>query len=247
MASDIDFGAATYNRNFTFDQGTLGLNLAKIDEDIHDYIVQDVQTMAVRGAVVMKSHAPWRDRTTDARNGLFCDPWWDEAGRYSIIMGHTVDYGIYLEEYHGGRFQIVMPTLIAISKAMMLSLEGMLNNLDTPGAATAAAVTAPAVGLGRGTSQGALDHGQAVRGAVEHHQGAPKRSKIYFRNAKGQFVKYKSIMEDLTKTTTKTKTTKKTSTKTTKAKTTTTKKKRKQTPQKGMVFPVTVTYKKPGK
>jgi hypothetical protein len=222
---------ATYSRNFTFNQGTLGLNLAQMDEKINDYIKTDIKVMAERGTVVMKAHAPWRDRTGDAREGLWCDPWWDDAGNYSILMGHIVEYGIYLEEYHGGKFQIIMPTLIAISKAMMLSLEGMLNNLDTPGAAAGAAVVAPAVGMGRGTSQGVLDHGQALRGAAEHVGGKPKRSKIYFRNAKGEFVAYKKIMADLTKTTAKTKTTKRTSTK-----------KKKSTKQ---VFPVTIT-KKPG-
>lgn len=44
----------------------------------------------------MKHNAPWTDRTTNARNGLFAKA--ASAGSlYFIVLAHSVDYGIYLE------------------------------------------------------------------------------------------------------------------------------------------------------
>jgi hypothetical protein len=173
---------ASYSRNFTFDQGSLGRNLATFDEKVHEFIKHDLEVTAARGEVVMKAHAPWKDETGEARAGLWCDPWWDRSGHYSILMGHTAEYGIYLEKSNGGRFQIVMPTLVAVSRAFMESLEGMLNQLDNP--APVAAIIAPGVGATQGTSQGVIEHGQHVRGAAE-------KPKFYFRNERGQFVSTK--------------------------------------------------------
>ena len=50
----------------------------------------------------MKHNAPWTDRTTNARNGLFAIAQ-KSASRiadstFAIVLGHTVDYGVYLEE-----------------------------------------------------------------------------------------------------------------------------------------------------
>lgn len=48
----------------------------------------------------MKHKAPWKDRTTNARNGLFAKGIKEAVGRYAIIIGHSVTYGIYLELGH---------------------------------------------------------------------------------------------------------------------------------------------------
>lgn len=57
----------------------------------------------------MKEKAPWTDRTGNARGGLF-----GTAGlrgqEVTIRLGHTVDYGKYLELAHDGRYAILEPT-----------------------------------------------------------------------------------------------------------------------------------------
>lgn len=45
----------------------------------------------------MKHNAPWTDRTTNARNGLFAKAAKLGGDLYGIILGHSVDYGVYLE------------------------------------------------------------------------------------------------------------------------------------------------------
>ena len=57
-----------------------------------------------------KSDAPWTDRTSNARGGLFgvTDIRDDEV---FIRLGHTVEYGVFLEMAKDGRFAILKPTL----------------------------------------------------------------------------------------------------------------------------------------
>ena len=65
----------------------------------------------------MKHNAPWTDRTTNARNGLFATAQKSShrimSATFAIVLGHTVDYGIYLEtkdENEGGR-PIIWPAI----------------------------------------------------------------------------------------------------------------------------------------
>lgn len=57
-----------------------------------------------------RSNAPWTDRTSNARNGLFAEAFstHDNAG---IVLYHSVDYGVWLELANDQRFAIVRPTI----------------------------------------------------------------------------------------------------------------------------------------
>jgi hypothetical protein len=57
-----------------------------------------------------KNDAPWQDRTGNARNGLFGAI---EARTNEVIikLGHSVEYGIFLELARDGRYAILKPTL----------------------------------------------------------------------------------------------------------------------------------------
>lgn len=57
-----------------------------------------------------KTHAPWTDRTSNARNGLFGTT--EVRGNEIIIrIGHTIEYGVFLELANEGRFAILKPTI----------------------------------------------------------------------------------------------------------------------------------------
>jgi hypothetical protein len=70
---------------------------------VADHTCQEMQDYA-------RTHAPWTDRTGNARRGLFS---FAEKGDDSVVLylSHTVDYGIYLEISFGGRYQIIVPTI----------------------------------------------------------------------------------------------------------------------------------------
>ncbi|AVR56915.1 hypothetical protein PBI_TRISCUIT_42 [Microbacterium phage Triscuit] len=59
---------------------------------------------------IMKSDAPWADRSGAARAGLNASVE-NQAGVVSIILAHGVEWGKWLELIQNGRFAIVGPTL----------------------------------------------------------------------------------------------------------------------------------------
>lgn len=78
----------------------------------------------------MKQNAPWNDRTTNARNGLFATA--TKLGdAFAIILGHSVTYGIYLEL--GTRFMrarpIIVPTIEEFAPKVMQTLSKILSRL----------------------------------------------------------------------------------------------------------------------
>jgi HK97 gp10 family phage protein len=79
----------------------------------------------------MKHNAPWKDRTTNARNGLFAKAQKAARNRFVIVLGHTVDYGIYLEagtENMAAR-PIVRPALAMFAPKVIATLTKILDRL----------------------------------------------------------------------------------------------------------------------
>lgn len=64
------------------------------------------QNWAGRLEGYMKRYAPWTDRTGAARAGLYGTA---ELDRDEVVirLGHTVDYGVYLELAHDGKYAII--------------------------------------------------------------------------------------------------------------------------------------------
>lgn len=79
----------------------------------------------------MKQKAPWKDRTTNARNGLSAKAVKLGAGVYAIILSHAVTYGIFLER--GTRKMkarpIIIPTLAEYGPKVMRTFNKILNRL----------------------------------------------------------------------------------------------------------------------
>jgi hypothetical protein len=69
-----------------------------------------------------KEHAPWQDRTGEARQGLTA------IGKqrlvyYEIELFHTVEYGVWLEVRWNGKYAIIEPTLEVMGPRLMASLD----------------------------------------------------------------------------------------------------------------------------
>ena len=72
-----------------------------------------------------KLNAPWEDRTTNARQGLFSTV--DQAeDRTTIYLSHEMDYGVYLELKNHGRYAIIMPTLERFYPRVMGSVKELM-------------------------------------------------------------------------------------------------------------------------
>lgn len=76
----------------------------------------------------MKMNAPWQDQTGNARNGLFARPY-REGDEVGIDLGHSVDYGIWLEVRWSGRYAIINPTIDAMGPIVMRRYERMLDRM----------------------------------------------------------------------------------------------------------------------
>jgi hypothetical protein len=79
-----------------------------------------------------KSNAPWADRTGAARDGLTAEGYF-RLTQYTIVLYHTVDYGIWLEIRWNGRYAIIMPTIEAMGREFMgeIQMASFLKGLAT--------------------------------------------------------------------------------------------------------------------
>jgi hypothetical protein len=69
-----------------------------------------------------REHAPWEDRTGDARQGLTAEGR-QRLTSYTVVLYHTVDYGIWLETRWDGRYAIIIPTILHMGHELMDRLD----------------------------------------------------------------------------------------------------------------------------
>lgn len=79
----------------------------------------------------MKHNAPWNDQTTNARNGLFAKAAKSGASiagsTFAIVLGHSVDYGIFLE--NGTRNMRARPVIDPAIKRFAPKVIGTLTKI----------------------------------------------------------------------------------------------------------------------
>lgn len=78
---------------------------------IHRGVMAIAQKWTPQIANWMKSNAPWKDRTGNARQTLWSDFNQVVNQMVEIIFAHGMDYGIYLEMNNAGRYAIIGPAL----------------------------------------------------------------------------------------------------------------------------------------
>jgi hypothetical protein len=96
--------------SFTWDDSELQGNLRQIDRRILKGMAATAGYIAPQAEGWMRSNAPWTDRTGNARNGLRGTP---KIGgmTVSIVLSHSVPYGIWLETRWGGAYAIIGPAI----------------------------------------------------------------------------------------------------------------------------------------
>lgn len=84
------------------------------------------QLLAEAAQESAQANAPWTDRTGNARQSLHA--WAEEtsAAIVTVYLAHGMDYGKWLELAHGGRFQIIEPTLVSLYPRAMAGLRAVL-------------------------------------------------------------------------------------------------------------------------
>lgn len=96
---------------------TMQDTVADVGPKANAYLGRATQYYALHSETYAKSHAPWTDRTTNARSGLRGIPDVSKAnrGHFEISLSHSVPYGIWLEIKNAmdgvGRYAIIIPTI----------------------------------------------------------------------------------------------------------------------------------------
>jgi hypothetical protein len=96
--------------SFRLDDRMMKARLIAFGPRVQAGMVAAANYTAPRAEAYMKSNAPWVDRTAAARNGLgtrvIVAP-----ESVSIVLFHSVSYGVYLETRWGGKYAIIEPTI----------------------------------------------------------------------------------------------------------------------------------------
>lgn len=112
----------------SWDTKELQKNTAAMMPKLH----RGLTAIADRGAGIaqdhMRSTAPWTDRTSNARNGLFAKAF-STPSRHTIVLYHTVPYGIWLEVRWAGKYAVINPTLQAVGPRVMTMVNKLLARL----------------------------------------------------------------------------------------------------------------------
>lgn len=74
----------------------------------------------------MKQHAPWIDRTGNARSGLYTEVEQMVGVMTTIILAHSVDYGVFLELANAGNYAIIAPSLDYFGPRVFADIRRML-------------------------------------------------------------------------------------------------------------------------
>lgn len=83
-------------------------------------VEQVLQYHEASGQNDMRQSAPWTDRTGNARQGLFAKA----PGDHSLVLYHTMPYGIFLEKRWDGKFRVIMPAVQRTGRKVMRTLRG---------------------------------------------------------------------------------------------------------------------------
>lgn len=93
---------------------TLSPGLDEFSPKVKAAVDQVLDYWVVKASTQMKTNASWTDRTGNARQGLGAQTFSGE-GSSTLILYHSVPYGVWLEVRWSGRYAIIGPTLADIA------------------------------------------------------------------------------------------------------------------------------------
>lgn len=107
-----------------FDARELLANITTLQPKIRRAIRGAMDYHSTRAVAYARQNAPWTDRTSNARNGLFATVAYARNNSASVmVIGHSVPYGIWLEVRFSGRYAIIRPTVAYIGPRVMTTAE----------------------------------------------------------------------------------------------------------------------------
>jgi hypothetical protein len=116
------------NPTFEFKPGSLGRNLNNFDHNINALVAGVVDYRGTKAVAWMKTNAPWKDQTGNARAtlaayGLHAATW------HELHLHGGMPYQIWLEIRWAGRFAVIGPAVKYQGLALMNQLRGLVRKL----------------------------------------------------------------------------------------------------------------------
>lgn len=103
-------------------------NLRELNPRLYSAIYTTMQFFADRAESAAKSNARWQDQTGNARQGLtskaFAAP-----DQFTLVLFHTMPYGVWLEVRWSGRYAIILPTIEQTGPELMAAIRGIMGRL----------------------------------------------------------------------------------------------------------------------
>jgi len=114
----------------TWKQDTLTPGVKAFGPKLFDALDKYMSFKETKIQDAMRDGAPWQDRTGNARQGLFARNV-SQAGSntFTIVLYHTVPYGIWLEVANGGKYAIIIPTLQSEAQSIMSGMTKLISKM----------------------------------------------------------------------------------------------------------------------
>lgn len=116
-------------KRLSIEMSEIRSNLARFDGRANDAIAKVFEFQKGASEAYMRSNAPWTDRTTNARNGLFSKSL-REGDSHLLVLSHGVSYGIFLETMQAGKYGIIVPAWIKTSDDLWRMLSKLFALMD---------------------------------------------------------------------------------------------------------------------
>lgn len=110
---------------WTIPPSVLGKNLGDYADRILAAVFDLAQFFAAKLEAWAKANAMWTDQTGNARQGLTARAF-KTATAVTLVLFHTMSYGIWLEVKNAGRYAIILRTLETHYSPYMRAIEGLL-------------------------------------------------------------------------------------------------------------------------
>jgi len=117
-----------FSSKWTLDDG-ITKNIKKFPQQFDNVVGTYLDYQAGKVQDYMRSNATWTDQTGNARQGLFA-VYRKSGNAHTIIVYHTMPYGIYLETRFDGKFAIIQPTLLHFGPKLMAGASGLIGKMS---------------------------------------------------------------------------------------------------------------------
>lgn len=105
-------------------------NLKRFDARAANAVEKVLNFQAGTSETRMRSTAPWTDRTSNARNGLFAIVISTGPTSWVLLLSHSVSYGIWLEVRNSGEYAIVRPEFLKANREVMRRLSRVFELME---------------------------------------------------------------------------------------------------------------------